>query len=357
MRTKDDSLPPSPPNLKSIADQAGVSVSTVSRALSGSPLLPEATKVRIGRLARLLGYRPDPKLASLMTHLRRSKHQRFTGTLTFVVLGESAAWWKTRHPTIREYYEGARDRAEALGYELEVFWLNEPGMTGKRMSQIWINRGIRGLLFPPLRASASPVRLDWKNFAAVALGYSFKKARLHRVGSNHFQGITLALQRLRRLGYQRIGLALPRSVDTRLDHHWLAGFLVYQNELPQKRRVKPHLPACFFLEKMEFLRWHDQQAPDAVLTNDGNVLEWLGKAGVQVPRQVGVAVLDVAWTRATHPELSGLDQDGRRIGEAGVEIVTAHLNRDQLGLPRTPRLTLIDSLWHPGATVARRTRS
>jgi LacI family repressor for deo operon, udp, cdd, tsx, nupC, and nupG len=53
-------------SIKDIAKTAGVSHSTVSRALSDSPLVSAQTKVRIQRLAREMGYSPDAQARSLV---------------------------------------------------------------------------------------------------------------------------------------------------------------------------------------------------------------------------------------------------------------------------------------------------
>jgi len=53
-------------SIKDIAKAAGVSHSTVSRALSDSPLISAATKARIQRLAREMGYSPDALARSLV---------------------------------------------------------------------------------------------------------------------------------------------------------------------------------------------------------------------------------------------------------------------------------------------------
>jgi DNA-binding LacI/PurR family transcriptional regulator len=53
-------------SIKDIAKTAGVSHSTVSRALSDSPLVSEKTKLRIQRLAREMGYSPDAQARSLV---------------------------------------------------------------------------------------------------------------------------------------------------------------------------------------------------------------------------------------------------------------------------------------------------
>lgn len=58
------------PKIKDIAERAGVSVATVSRALSGSSLVTDETRKRINALARELNYRPNVSARNLRT--RRS---------------------------------------------------------------------------------------------------------------------------------------------------------------------------------------------------------------------------------------------------------------------------------------------
>jgi DNA-binding LacI/PurR family transcriptional regulator len=59
-------------SIKDIARAAGVSHSTVSRALSGSPLVSEATRARIQHLAREMGYSPDAQARSLVVGRTRT---------------------------------------------------------------------------------------------------------------------------------------------------------------------------------------------------------------------------------------------------------------------------------------------
>ena len=64
-----------------IARLAGVSTSTVSRALSGSSLIPEATRTRITELARSLNYRVNVGAANL--------RKRDVQSIGVVILGDS----------------------------------------------------------------------------------------------------------------------------------------------------------------------------------------------------------------------------------------------------------------------------
>ncbi len=59
-------------SIKDIARAAGVSHSTVSRALSDSPLVSEETKARIQQLAKEMGYSPNSLARSLVTRQTRT---------------------------------------------------------------------------------------------------------------------------------------------------------------------------------------------------------------------------------------------------------------------------------------------
>lgn len=61
MTTRDDKIEPSPahPTLKTIASLTGLSVPTVSRALSGAPDISRATRERVRHVAEEVGYVPN----------------------------------------------------------------------------------------------------------------------------------------------------------------------------------------------------------------------------------------------------------------------------------------------------------
>ncbi|MBQ8406479.1 MAG: LacI family DNA-binding transcriptional regulator [Clostridia bacterium] len=65
--------------IKDIAREGGVSVSTVSRALAESPLLPKSTCVKIKEIANRLGYVKNEAATSLKTGVTQ-----VVGVLSFV---------------------------------------------------------------------------------------------------------------------------------------------------------------------------------------------------------------------------------------------------------------------------------
>ncbi|TNE45994.1 MAG: LacI family transcriptional regulator [Sphingomonadales bacterium] len=95
-----------------VAEKAGVSQSTVSRALSGSSVITEATRVRVLEAARELGYFVDERAARL-----RRGH---TGTLATVVICKPGHSAKDVNPFSYALLGGICTAAAARGLEVLV---------------------------------------------------------------------------------------------------------------------------------------------------------------------------------------------------------------------------------------------
>src|ERR1700748_1389319 len=120
-------MPVSPSvHMEDIAFAAGVSRSTVSRALRNDPRLKSETCARVQKMAAELGYRPNPFVATLMADLQRKRRPSTSSTLAVVTPHPSREGWRRQNPSFVDYFEGAKERAASQGYALETFWLREP---------------------------------------------------------------------------------------------------------------------------------------------------------------------------------------------------------------------------------------
>src|SRR5213082_673074 len=72
---------PSRASLRTIAQVAGVSAMTVSKALRNLPKVSRRTRARVLRAAAQVGYKPDPEIAKLMHHLRRRTVASYQGLI------------------------------------------------------------------------------------------------------------------------------------------------------------------------------------------------------------------------------------------------------------------------------------
>ena len=100
----------SSPQMSDIAELAGVSKSTVSRALADSPLVNESTKALIKKIAREQNYRLDTAAANF----------RMKKAMTIAVLLPSAkdAHWKLSDPFFLELVGAIAEAVDAHGHQL-----------------------------------------------------------------------------------------------------------------------------------------------------------------------------------------------------------------------------------------------
>lgn len=333
---------------RELARLADVSHTTVSLALRGHPSIPEATRDKITKLARRHHYRPDPALAALNAYRLGSAAPRFHGTIGWLTCFASSGGWR-KMIQAEGYFLGAKEKAERLGYRLEEVWATEPGLTSARLTQILLSRGIRGLVVAPLPQAHGNIALDWRYFSAAALGYSLAEPPLHVVMNHQFRNMKHLVFELRRLGYQRIGFAMPALNDERVDHNYLSGYWTAQHNLPRASQLSPLLPETF--ERTGFLRWFKRLKPDAIVVAASSayaVIEWLNGDGVTVPDDVGVAV---ASTPFRDHHISGIDENVRLVGSMAVDTVIGMIHRNESGVPANPWRILAEGTWFPGHTV------
>jgi DNA-binding LacI/PurR family transcriptional regulator len=331
--------------MQQIAEAAGVSRMAVSLALRNSPKISKATTERIRRIAEEFGYRPNPMVSALMTQLRHGREVRKPSVLAYVTAYPTEDGWRQPGPFVA-FYEGAKRRAETLGYVLDLWWLRRPGLSEQRFCDILFTRDIHGLIFAPLPGAGGALNLDWSRFASSAIAYSVTSPAMNRASNDQFGTITLALAELTRLGYRRIGLAITRESDERVRQKWSAGMLVYQQGIPPAARV-PILRATTPLHAA-FASWFREHRPDAVLSVTERCVNFLDEIGVRVPEDVGFA--DLALTGAD-ADFAGVNQNSELVGAAAVDLVDAQLRRNERGIPAHAKTVLVPGVWVPGPTV------
>ena len=328
-----------------IARRAKVSQSTVSRALRNHPALPQATCQRVQAIARQLGYEANPLLSAVLSSVRRSREERYLGTIAFLTAHTTADSWKAI-ATYRDFFLGAQKRAEMQGFALEAHWAAEPGLSGKRLSDIFRARGIAGVLLGGRGAEAHFPELRWNQLSVVRLGLSQLDLPFHCAVNHQIRTARLVATELATRGYRRIGLAVSAWQNEVVDHNWWAGFLVWQQTQAVDCRVAPHVPDA--LAAHSLLAWVKRERPDAIVAVNPEVIGWLEQGGYRVPADLGVALLD--W-HDTYGDVAGADQNNRLVGAAAVDAVIGQLRRNEHGIPEHPRTILIGSSWHDGATV------
>lgn len=332
-------------SLRGLAAQAGVSVSTASRALHNHPMISEAVRKKIQQLAKKRGYAINPLVGQVYSEARAGRGFQNLGTLALVTSYETPTWWKN-HVTLCGFHDGAVARAAQMGLAVNEFWANEPGLKGRRLTQILRARGISGLVLAPVPSRSADDLVDWKYFSVALIGESVKSPRLDRAVPNQRHAIQLAVGELARLGYRRIGLVLRKRYHAMTDFIMLSTFLVFQHGLPEADRVPIESPEEW--TEAYFMKWFKRHRPDAIIGTVRPAREWLARAGYECPRDVGLALLD--WDERSD-DFAAVDQNAAAVGAAATDIVLGQMRRNERGVPEIPRTVLVDCRWRRGATL------
>jgi DNA-binding LacI/PurR family transcriptional regulator len=341
------------PTIETIAHEAGVSISTVSRALRNHPLVAESTCRQVQDVARRLGYAPNPYVSALMSHLRTARPIPYQATIAIADTLPSPGEWK-RFSVQRKFQSGAEARARQLGYQLERFWAGAPDTKKDSLTRILLSRGIRGVLIPPLRdysAKGDELPLQHEEFACVTLGCKVVDPGFHFATNDQYVTGQLAGDRLTELGYTRVGMAIPDYVECIVEQRFSAGF---RNALERRGVSAPrHAVLRYSMNhgKAEFFRWLEAYKPDAICTTFTEMKQWLKEAGLKVPKDIAMAVLDI---ENDDDEWSGVNQESEMVGAAAVDLLVQLLQRNELGAPVHPFGLTIEGNWRDGKTAPRK---
>lgn len=346
-----------------VAARAGVHPTTVSLALRNHPSIPLATRDRIRALADDMGYRPDPALNALTAYRHAKVARREMPPLAYLTHWDTECGWKQTHAHAA-FHDGAQARATALGFRLEHFWLGEPGMSHRRLSDILIARGITGVIVSShLPEHDHPLLLDWARFSAVKIDCLPREPDLHHVTNDQRAIAQLAVRRSLGAGYRRIGMVIPYWWDDFVDLAWSAGFLAEQQRLPAQDRI----PILFYADEnissavatgreslvptRAFSEWFARHRPEVILSKAQFVRPRLDQLGLAVPRDVAYVELYL------EPDgtAAGVRNNCDRVGALAVEALVAQMQQNSYGIPEFPTAMLVEGTWFDGATLPLRT--
>ncbi len=319
-----------PITLGLLAERAGCSRSTVSRALRNHPQISKKTCERIQKLAKELGWKPDPEASRLMSYLQQSKSQRIESTLALLNDFSERELLQQGDYT-RTLIDAARARAEELGFRLEEIWLKQKGMTPKRVDGILRARGIHGVLIPPEQNPLPRLDLDWSAFAAVATTTTSRPERMNRVLPDNYFNMRMLMKELKKRGVKRPFLVSDIQLETRMEHAPTAIFLssqVQEGYTP----IKPFYwddPELKHKDNLtELKRALDAAQPDHLMVVDQWVLDLLGDHPYDSVSSYANVI----------PDGLGVDQQPAAIGRAAVDVLSAHVIRGEHGLRGSTRV-------------------
>ena len=309
-----------PITIKDVAKRAGVSHSTVSRALHGSNLISDETVERVRQIAIEMGYFPSAAARSLKTNRSHA-----LGVIVSAI----------DDPFFSEILQGIEEIAQERGYSLLMAASQRDPQREQAIVQDMRERHIDGLIICSASFSAEQRRklLEY-GIPIVAVNNQAAEEYRYSIYHDDVDGSRQVARHLIDLGHRRIAyLGNPLSGRTTLDR--LTGFRQEMDAtgltIPDEYIHEIHGgdPEDGLTALNHFLELPER--PTALFCfNDMlaiGVLNGLQRAGIRVPEDISVVGFDnIVFSAYTNPPLTTLDQPKHYIGAEAARLILGLLD-------------------------------
>ena len=311
-----------PATIKDIAKRAGVSHSTVSRALRGSSLISDDTTERIRLIALEMGYHPSAAARSLKTNQ--------TKALGVIVRNID-------DPFFSEILQGIEDIAQGEGYSLFISSSQNETDREKMIVNAMREHRVDGVIICSTAFSSRQSReLVEHSVPIVVVNNQAAEDYRYAIHHDDVDGSRQITRHLIDLGHRRIAY-LGNSISGRTTLDRQSGF---QQEMQSAglpipsgyiHQVPGGEPEHGLAGVDHFLYLADR--PTALVCfNDMmsiGVLKGLQTAGVRVPHEISVTGFDnIVLSEYTHPPLTTFDQPKHYIGAEAARLLLGLLKND-----------------------------
>ncbi len=343
------------PTCEDIGKACGLSAATVSRALNNSPLIPDATRKRVLRIAEKMGWRPNPLTSAYMAHLRSARPTSFKAILGVIVDFPLHNGPDDLPSHVRRTYRGFEQRALEYGYKVRAFSLVGPDATPAALDRAMSDWTIPGFLVTSMSTPDRVLRdISWSRYAMVAFGYSMKSPRLHRVVPNMYAGIKLAIERVFKMGYKRIGVAVSEEYDRRTNNGVMfpTSYMMRSLQPDQSIDVLQYSEADPEGGTERIVRWLERTRPELVMGMFfGHIFDHLGW---RVPRDIA----RVAFDRSPEsPNEAGLDLRYELGGALAADVLISQITLNRRGIPEMPVEYTMQCQWVNGRSAPSRIKA
>jgi len=329
MPTKD------PVSIKDIAREAGVSHSTVSRALADSPLVATETKQRIQRIAREMAYTPSAIARGLVT--------KRTATIGLVVT-------TIADPFIAEVVQGIEETALDQGYSVILCDCNsEPerelncvrALREKRVDSIVVTSSRVGNLYVPLL-----VELE---VPIVLINNQHDSQYVYSVRSDDLLGGRLAGDYLGSLGHRRVAY-IEGPPGARASQQRLAGCRQALEKsggsIPDEWVLSGNGRAEGGRNAAEFLCGRTEQPTAVLCYNDMTAIgaiKTIRAAGLRIPEDMSIIGYDdITFASLVEPSLTTIAQAKYALGESAMRLALDLLSGQARAIDRVLTPVLVE---------------
>ena len=322
-------------SLKDLAQECGVSVATVSKALNGQSDISEATRTRVREAARRMGYVPNMAARSMKTN------RTYNIGVLFVDERQSGL--------AHEYFSAVLDsfkvRVEQLGYDITFINRNLGGKTMTYLEHCHY-RGVDGAVIACVDfTDPQVIELVNSDVPVVTIDHVFNNRMA--VLSDNVAGLSALVRTAYSQGHRRI--AFIHGERTAVTENRLAGFYKSCDELGLE------VPDVYVREGI----YHDAarcaqetkallalpQRPTCILFPDDfsamGGYNAIAEAGLSIPEGISVMGYDgIYLSRVMKPQLATYQQNTMMLGRTAADKLVQMIEH--------PRVTLAEQLLVTG---------
>ena len=310
-------------SLKDLAQELGVSIATVSRALRSSPEIGQDMQMKVKELAKRLNYRPNPFAQSL-----RKEAPRVIGVVV---------------PNLVTHYyaavlDGIEDEARKEGYSVISANTHEDTNAEIRAIDNFISLHVEGII-----ACLSQNTTDYSHFVEISnmgiplvfFGRTCLSDRFSSVTANGDEAAFQATQHLIDTGSRRIAfIGGPNHLDMvkRRKHGYLEA--LRENRIPIDR----DLVAC---EKIDY-QWamdattrllQQEKRPDAILAFNDIItfaaFTAIKQQGLRIPEDVAlIGFTDDVHAQYVTPRMSAIEDQSHLMGQTACRLLLKNIGGD-----------------------------
>jgi DNA-binding LacI/PurR family transcriptional regulator len=322
------------PLMQDVAREAGVAISTVSRALANPDRVNEKTRSKVIAAAQKLGYTPNANARSL--RVGKSK-------IVMIVLPGTLAFGAGQ--VIPEVLRAIHESLTVYGYNVMIANLDRDEITERHILDLAFGGTARGaiILSSPIPRDGSRSLTD-TGLPIVSILLDLSESSVPSVVTNDREVMTDAARALIRLGHKHFFyIAGPPGYHNTARHGGIVDALA-EVGLPPENVITSggtrNFPEGFLIgieAASDFMRLEEK--PTAVFAcSDDMALSFMGRMqslGLCVPDDVSIVGFDGSPVcEFCNPPLSSIEQPLEAMGRAGVELLIERVEGTDQGPAR-----------------------
>lgn len=316
-----------PITIRDVAKAAGVSITTVSRALNGYSDVGEKTRKRIANIAKELNYRPSAVARSLVT-----KRTRTVGLLVSELTKE-----RVGHYFMFEVLYGLHDRLAELGYDLILASTSTSRQRVTSYLDFCTERRLDGVIVMGIRLDDPYIQevVD-APLPSVVIDLPLLSERCGYVMTDNVYGAQLAIRHLVSRGHQAIGFvnghgqaAVSRDRKRGYDEAIARAGLLHRESYTCESDYTTHGGR----EAVQALLAEQPEVSAVFFANDlmaiGGV-QYAKERGLRIPQDLAIVGYDdIELAALSTPKLTTIRQKRPDMGIRAADMIVAMMDKNE----------------------------